>query len=45
VSDAAELTEPFGTATSDFEMRNVDGVRIGTAASWFLKELNAQDHS
>jgi hypothetical protein len=35
--------EPFRTATNGLEMRNVDGVRIGTAASWFLKELNAQD--
>jgi len=37
--------EPFRTATNDFEMRNVDGVRVGTAASWFLEELNAQDDS
>ena len=35
--------EPFRTATNGLEMHNVDGVRIGTAASWFLKELNAQD--
>jgi hypothetical protein len=35
--------EPFRTATSGLEMRNVDGVRIGTAASWYLEELNAQD--
>jgi len=35
--------EPFRTATNGLEMRNVDGVRIGTAASWFLQELNAQD--
>ena len=35
--------EPFRTATNGLAMRNVDGVRIGTAASWFLKELNAQD--
>ncbi|WP_236035648.1 hypothetical protein [Haloarcula rubra] len=33
---------PFRTATHDLEMRNVDGVRIGTAASQFLTELNAQ---
>ena len=33
---------PFRTATHDLEMRNVDGVRIGTAASRFLTELNAQ---
>jgi len=24
-------------------LRNLDGVRIETAASWFLEELNAQD--
>jgi len=35
--------ESFRTATNGLEMRNVDGVRIGTAATWFLKELNAQD--
>jgi len=35
--------KPFRTATNGLEMRNVDGVRIGTAASWFLEELNAQD--
>ncbi|OYR57628.1 hypothetical protein [Halorubrum halodurans] len=35
--------EPFRTATNGLEMRNVDGVRIGTAVSWFLEELNAQD--
>ena len=35
--------DPFRTATKGLEMRNVDGVRIGTAASWFLEELNAQD--
>jgi len=35
--------EPFRTATNGHEMRNVDGVRIGTAASWYLEELNAQD--
>jgi hypothetical protein len=35
--------EPFRTATTDLEMRNVDGVRIGTAASWFLEELNVRD--
>ena len=34
---------PFGTATHDFEIRNVDGVRIGTTAGQFLEELNAQD--
>ena len=33
---------PFRTATHDLEMRNVDGIRIGTAASQFLTELNAQ---
>jgi hypothetical protein len=36
--------EPFRTATNNLESRTVDGVRIGTAASWFLEELNAQDH-
>ena len=35
--------EPFRTATNGLEMRNVDGVRIGTAASWFLEELNTQN--
>jgi hypothetical protein len=35
--------EPFRTATNGLAMRNVDGVRIGTAASWFLEELNAQE--
>ena len=33
---------PFRTATADLEMRNIDGVQIGTAAGWFLDELNAQ---
>ncbi|MFA9427301.1 hypothetical protein [Natronorubrum sp. A-ect3] len=33
---------PFRTATSDLEMRNIDGVQIGTTAGWFLGELNAQ---
>jgi hypothetical protein len=35
--------EPFRTATNGLEMRNVDGVRTRTAASWFLEELNAQN--
>jgi len=35
--------EPFRTTTNGLELRNVDGVRIETAASWFLEELNAQD--
>jgi len=35
--------EPFRTATNGLEMHNVDCVRIGTAASWFLDELNAQN--
>jgi hypothetical protein len=35
--------EPFRTATNGLELRNVDGVRIGTAASWFLEELNARE--
>jgi hypothetical protein len=34
--------EPFRTATNGLAMRNIDGVRIGTAASWFLEELNTQ---
>ena len=33
---------PFRTATHDLEMRNVDGICIGTAAGQFLTELNAQ---
>jgi len=36
--------EPFRTATNGIEMRNVDCIRIGTTANWFLEELNAQDH-
>jgi hypothetical protein len=34
---------PFRTATHDLAVRTVDGVRIGTAAGQFLKELNTQD--
>lgn len=33
---------PFRTATHDLEVRNVDGVRVGTIAGQFLDELNAQ---
>jgi hypothetical protein len=33
---------PFRTATVGLDMRNIDGVRIGTTAGWFLRELNAQ---
>jgi hypothetical protein len=33
---------PFRTATHDLDMRNIDGVRIGTTASQFLAELNRQ---
>ena len=33
---------PFRTATVDLDMRNIDGVRIGTTAGWFLRELNAE---
>lgn len=33
----------FRTATVALDMRNIDGVRIGTTAGWFLRELNA-DH-
>ena len=35
--------EPFRTATNGLELRTVDGIRIGTAATWFLDELNAQN--
>ncbi|WP_042664201.1 hypothetical protein [Haloferax sp. ATB1] len=34
---------PFRTATHDLEVRNADGVRIGTIAGQFLDELNSQD--
>ena len=34
---------PFRTATVDLDMRNIDGVRIGTTAGWFLDELNTRD--
>lgn len=33
---------PFRTATVGLDMRNFDGVRIGTTAGWFLRELNAE---
>ena len=33
---------PLRTTTHDLEMRNVDGIRIGTAAGQFLTELHAQ---
>lgn len=36
---------PFRTATVDLDMRNIDGVRIGTTAGWFLRELNAEQTS
>ena len=36
---------PFRTATVDLDMRNIDGVRIGTTAGWFLEELNAEPDS
>jgi len=36
---------PFRTATVDLEIRNIDGVRIGTTAGWFLEELNADPDS
>jgi len=26
-------------------MRNIDGIRIGTTAGWFLRELNAEQDS
>ncbi|UPV76985.1 hypothetical protein M0R89_22300 (plasmid) [Halorussus limi] len=34
--------EPFRTATVDLDVDNIDGVRIGTAATRFLAELPAQ---
>lgn len=33
---------PFRTATDGLELRNIDGVRIGTTAGQFLAELNGQ---
>ncbi|CAP15250.1 hypothetical protein [Halobacterium salinarum] len=36
---------PFRTATVDLEMRNVDGVWIGTAATGYLRELNSEQDS
>ncbi|WP_115864523.1 hypothetical protein [Halorussus litoreus] len=33
------------TAATDLDMRPVDGVWIGTAAGWFLRELNAEQDS
>ena len=33
---------PFRTATVNLDMRNFDGVRIGTTAVWTLRKLNAQ---
>jgi len=33
---------PFRTATVGLDMRTIDGVRIGTTAGWFLRELNAE---
>jgi hypothetical protein len=33
---------PFRTATVGLDMRNIDGVRIGTTAGWFLRELNEE---
>ncbi|WP_236045080.1 hypothetical protein [Haloarcula nitratireducens] len=33
---------PYRTATHDLEVRNIDGVRIGTTAGQFLDELNEQ---
>ncbi len=35
--------ERFRTATNGLELCTVDGIRIGTAATWFLDELNAQN--
>jgi len=39
LSTARPSGPPLGTS----EVRNVDGVRIGTTAGQFLDELNAQD--
>ena len=36
---------PFRTATVDLKMRNIDGIRIGTTAGWFLRKLNAERDS
>jgi hypothetical protein len=36
---------PFRTATVDLDMCTIDGVRIGTTAGWFLRELNAEQPS
>ncbi|MFC6722860.1 hypothetical protein ACFQE1_00260 [Halobium palmae] len=33
---------PFRTATVDLDMRNIDDVRTGTTAGWYLEELNAE---
>jgi len=33
---------PFRTATVDLDMQNMDGIRIGTTAGRFLRELNAE---
>lgn len=35
--------EPFRTVTNGLELHTVDGIRIGTAATWFLDELNTQN--
>jgi hypothetical protein len=35
-------TDPFRTATVDLDVDTIDGVRIGTAATRFLAEPNAQ---
>lgn len=35
---------PFRTATVGLDMCNFDGVRIGTTAGWFLRELNAEQN-
>ena len=36
---------PFRTATVDLDIRNIDDVRIGTTAGWFLRELNTEQNS
>jgi hypothetical protein len=36
---------PYRTATVNLDVDNVDGIRIGTAASQYLTELNARANS
>ncbi|WP_054582710.1 hypothetical protein [Halolamina pelagica] len=37
--------DPFRTATVGLDMQNMDGIRIGTTAGRFLRELNAVQDS